>query len=341
MPVDIILSKIEQFRKLFASAGGLPVTVSQPVADGYLLTPKGFSPRAGDKPVALTIMAITHGNEVAGIEALLQVGRFLLAAPELIKVPVALVLGNTKAAAINRRFVDCDLNRSFAQDKNELWEQQRARELESLLIDTRYLLDIHQTIEPAESPFFIFSSQNHREGIPFARAVDPTLPIVSHWGKPFSADGRCTDEYVIMNGGSGITLELGQNSFDPYHVAVGFRACLTALRAVTARVAGGEWPQAGGLGEQPQHYPLELFTWGQVIDFPEGGRLDEGWVNFKPVAAGERLGEGAAGPIIAEVAGMVLFPKYLRSKTTKAPAEICRVLKAIDYGDIPDDALGD
>lgn len=339
MDKAIISTKLQQFQSLFAKAGQLPYEVTSPIDSSYLLTPKK-SPcnLPGDKPVGLTVMAITHGNEVGGIETVLQVGRFLQAVPELVKVPIALVLGNTKAAEINRRFVERDLNRSFDQDPasygdNPLWEQRRARQLETLLIQTNFLLDIHQTIEPAESPFFIFSSQNHPEGIPFARAVDPTLPIVTHWGKPFSADGRCSDEYVIRNGGSGITLELGQNSFNPYQVAIGVRATLNAIRTVAAKLSGQPWPEAEG-------YPLELFTWGQVIDFPAGGALAEGWVNFKPVAAGEVMGQSDGGPIVADVAGKVLFPKYLRARTTKAPAEICRVLTPIQLSDIPASAFG-
>lgn len=333
MDTDIISTKLQQFQSLFSDGSALPFSIEEPVPFSYLLKPATPCPK-GAKPIALTLMGIVHGNEVGGIETLLQVGRFIKAMPELVKLPIVLALGNPEAAKINRRFVERDLNRSFDQDKTELWEQQRARQLESVLIDTNYLLDIHQTIEPSESPFFIFSSQNHREGIPFARAVDPTLPIVTHWGKPFSADGRCSDEFVIRNGGSGITLELGQNSFDPYQVAVGVRACLNALRTVSAKLKGEPWPA------EVAGYPLELYTWGQVIDFPEGGRLDDGWVNFKPVAAGQALGQSSSGPIVAEGAGKTLFPKYLRSPTTKAPAEICRVLKEIALSDIPASAFG-
>lgn len=146
---------------------------------------------------------------------------------------------------------------------------------------------------------------------------------MTHWGKSFSKDGACTDEYVNQSGGVGITFELGQKGFSGYQEALGFRLALKALVAAEHKLRTGEWLEPSS--------PARVYTWAEVIDYPEGSAaLDEGWYNFRQVSKGERLGYCEDGEIIAQVSGPVLFPKYVKSANDPRPKEICRILKAVE-----------
>lgn len=72
------------------------------------------------KQTDLTIMAITHGNEVAGL-AVLAAWLDLLATKCIeLECRVALILGNLPAARQDKRFLEGDLNRSFGRDTSPL-----------------------------------------------------------------------------------------------------------------------------------------------------------------------------------------------------------------------------
>src|SRR3989344_9696648 len=57
-------------------------------------------------------------------------------------------VGNPRAAAEGKRFIDHDLNRSFGR-KRYGYEGQRATELEPMLRSADYLLDVHSTLKPS------------------------------------------------------------------------------------------------------------------------------------------------------------------------------------------------
>jgi succinylglutamate desuccinylase len=272
------------------------------------------------KPVGLTLQAVTHGNEVGGIDVLLECLRLLKQGLIQPRYPLGFVLGNIEAARANRRFVEKDLNRAFGVAANAKGEEQRARELEPLLERTQLFLDFHQTIEPTRQPFFIFP-YNPR-CYTFACALHDSIPIVTHWGGSFSKDGMCTDEYVNYRGGTGITLELGQKGFDPYHTGVGLQVALAAIQY-------GKWQCQGQTETHPPHVNTELYTWKAVIPFEEGMRLHEGLVNFQALKAGEELGRSGVHPLKAPADGWLLFPKYPRDPMAAPPKELYRILKRI------------
>ena len=194
-----------------------------------------------------------------------------------------------------------------------------------VLGESAFFIDLHQTTEPCETAFFIFpyTEQSYR----FARASESRLPIVTHWGDPFSAEGRCSDEFTLANGGVGITLELGQNGFGAYHIAAGFKAVLHSMAAASAAVAGTPLPEATSAPE--------IFTWGKIYPWPEGEvRLEEGWYNFKSVSEGQRLGWIGGKEFFAECDGRVLFPKYVRGPELQKPTELIRIMRKIDARDL-------
>lgn len=271
------------------------------------------------KSIGLTLQAITHGNEVGGILSLTECMRLLHGGVIKPEMPLAFVLGNPAAALENRRFLESDLNRSFGSKDHSSLEGQRALHLTSILKQTDYLLDFHQTIETSAQPFFIFPYTE--AGLAFAAAAHREVSIVTHWGKPFSLDGMCTDEFVNYSGGTGITIELGKKGFDPYQTSVGLHAALGAIHYVQQKLS---------LHYQPASPRSPLYTWKAIELYQEGMELNEGLYNFQPVNKGEVIGVFGGQDLTARESGWLLFPKYHRDQLAPRPREIYRIAKRIE-----------
>ena len=90
--------------------------------------------------IHLTILAVIHGNEVAGLPIVTKLLNQILSGAIRLQAPIGIALGNSEAALVGRRFIDQDLNRSFGAPVNHSREAQRARELEDLLARSQFLL---------------------------------------------------------------------------------------------------------------------------------------------------------------------------------------------------------
>ena len=321
-----ITREIEKFEQKFQSLRG-DIQIKKLAEFAYLVTPKSkkIQSKTG-KQIDLTLMAITHGNEFVGVKVLNDILDFIDQDSFELGLSVCFILGNPWAAQKNQRFLEADLNRSFARAELTAKEHHRARKLESILSNSSYLLDLHQTRERSESPFFIFPYSVG--GFRFARQISSEIPIVTHWGKPFSKSGQCTDEFVNSQGGTGITIELGQNGFDIYKIAAGFKAILRALEVVESKIYKG-------VDLEPDADP-HVFTWLDIVEFPESGdaALKPGYYNFKELPAGEEYGQKDGVPMNASADCRILFP-YYPNTTEKKSAELCRLLKKIELSDLP------
>ena len=287
------------------------------------------------KDVALTISALIHGVEIVGLAVLVELLELVTRGEFPLNVPIGISLGNLPAAHKAVRFVDRDLNRSFGRAQAVSAEEIRADELEKLFIKSEYLLDIHQVKLQIDRPFWIFPYT--KRGYEFARAIAPEVSVVTHWGRGFSDDGQCSDEWVNRQGGTGVTIELGQNGFDQEQIRRGVEVCRRAINFVSRHKSDLLHDAAG------QKYRAPLYTWGEIIPYPPTGKpvLHPGWHNFKFVQAGQSVGSFEGADIKASVAGPVLFPKYpdLRSDgtygDTPPAAELIRVLREISESELP------
>jgi succinylglutamate desuccinylase len=295
----------------------------EPVDDhGFVLRPPAAVLRK-DADVDLVFMALTHGNESGGLLVINAICDYIAKGLVRPTIAVGFILANVAAAIERRRFLDRDLNRSFGRDGGQALEHRRAREIEKLLRRARYLVDLHQTIEPSDLPFFVFAYQE--SSARFATAISPELPLVTHWGRPFSnADESCTsDEFMNRHGGIGLGIELGQKGFGIYQIAAGIKICLDAIAAVAERAAGREFPRIRDAANP-------IYTWSDIVSYPSGRvLLEEGLRNFQPMKPGQRLGWRDDEPILASRAGLLLFPKYVRSDSEPRPAELYRLLRRV------------
>lgn len=295
---------------------------------GFVLRPRG-APRAEDgRDIDLVLLALVHGDEYAGLPVLNTVCRLLDAGVIDPAATIAFVLGNVEAARAGKRFLERDLNRSFARTQTDTLEDRRAREIERVLARARFCVDLHQTIEPCDTPFFIFAYDERH--LRFAQSITTDLPVVTYRGKQFStlATGLTLYEYVAHIGSVGIAVELGQKGFGFYSEAVGLKAALGAIATMKALAAGNDLPALSDTANP-------LYTWQAVIPYPEGeAALDDGLVNFQIITRGQRLGMSGHEPIVAPANGALLFPKYLRSPGQPRPPELYRLMRRVRLAEL-------
>ncbi len=332
----IIADEIDRFNS-FPKKVASHLAVEAVCEHGFVVKPRTSGTRpATNKKFGLTMLGLTHGNEFAGVAVLNNVLALINSGVVKLEIPVVFVLGNPWAALENKRFLERDLNRSFCRVENMLHEEKRADVLEGILKDTAFLVDFHQVSRPSDRPFFIFPYTKPSYG--FARAISPAMTMVTHWGDSFSSEGMCTDEFVNLEGGTGISIELGQNGFDVYQVAVGTESAVKAIYTAN-RVLKGAVLDPFSLGSSANRG--ELYSWAEIIKWPDAGIIDlkEGWTNFGAVKTGETLGTIDGRPIIVREAGRILFPKYLthaeQLQLTTRPSELCRIMKPIAVSDLP------
>lgn len=282
------------------------------------------------KPIVLSLQALTHGNELGGIESLLEFLQVLKSGLVQPVISLAFILGNPSAALANRRFLDYDLNRSFAQTGQGNREERRARILEPLLGQSSFFIDYHQTIEATQKPFFIFPYTP--SSMALATHLHSSIPIVTHWGTSFSGDGKCSDEYVNYKGGTGLSIELGQKGFNPYQAALGLQLALAGVGYASNHIAGQSL-------ESEIRATNEIYTWKAIERYEAGMRLDEGLVNFQAVKAGEPLGQKNGQVLRALADGWLLFPKYSRDPLAPPPKELYRIVKRIQAEELGKDGV--
>lgn len=318
---------VERFNDLSLSL--MKHTGGEKLAEHVYLFGSELSDR--EKPVPYTVSAIVHGNEIGGIASLNTFLELMLSKTIDFKIPFLAFLGNVEAATRGVRFVERDMNRSFNMNDFATHEARRAKEIEPFLLKSEFYLDIHQTKRPSKFGFFIFPYQ--KSSFDFARAMLPAQPIVTHWGSSFSSEGMCSDEFVNKRGGTGLTLELGQNGVDPYHVALGFQCIMAGYKVASSQVLGLDIAHAGRVGQLG-----DIYTWEQVVSYPEQGvvSLDEGWDNFSPIKQGQRMGTAGSQPFYAPASGYMIFPNYTPLVAgARRPAELYRIMKVVSAEELP------
>ncbi|MCJ8276758.1 MAG: succinylglutamate desuccinylase/aspartoacylase family protein, partial [Bdellovibrionales bacterium] len=92
----------------------------------------------------IAIVGGTHGNEPVGLEVIRLLGENT---PNNILHQYKTFQGNPKAYELQKRFVDCDLNRAFGpKGTRQGYEKQRAEELDELIGGKFDLcIDLHTT----------------------------------------------------------------------------------------------------------------------------------------------------------------------------------------------------
>lgn len=323
--LDEQLHAFEQFAAR-TELGGL--VVQRQGSHQFVLRPPG-GPDAPDAPIDLVLMALTHGDERGGLAVLNAVCGAIDRGEIRERISLGFVLANVAAARAGVRFLERDMNRCYGRSELGTAEDRRAREIEPTLRRARHCIDLHQTIEPTLTPFFVAAF--HPRSLSFACAIDTTIPIVTHWGGAFSASagaGCTSDEFVQRTAEAGVSIELGRKGFDVAQCEAGTAVCTRAI-AVVADMARGRPLCELSAVSNPIH------SWAEVVLYPPGDvQLTPGLKNFQTIAAGETLGLHDGVALTSSQGGTLLFPKYVARSQAVKPAELYRLLRRCDVEEL-------
>jgi len=255
---------------------------------------------------AVVFQAITHGDEVGALPALIGVMRELAAGRLRFGGRAHFVLGNPEAALKGTRFVERDLNRVFVDDAPESLEARRAQALMPILDDCELFIDFHQTSQPARRPFYSFPWRE--DWAAWTRALGgDTAWTTRPAGAIFVPGMRCTDEYVRDRGAMGMTLELGQSGFTPMAARRAREEMLTAMSLLDALATDATSLEAAAAARPAP----DCFAVVHVEPFGDPAMaLAPGWSSFAPLREGQPLGASSAPALEAAADGEMLFPVY-------------------------------
>jgi len=269
-----------------------------------------------NKDVDICFVGLTHGDEVIGLTIINEILSLISSGNLELKERIAFVLANVPAALEQKRYLEKDLNRAFCVEQPTLKEEILAKNLEPLFARSKYIFDIHQTIQPSRSPFFIFEYFNKRQ-IELLNLIDQNLPLIISL-ETFSQDGLGIEEFAKPLGGITLTVELGEKGFHDEQKNHGVNICLRALKAVRQMSAGTTDYNLTNLAGR-------AYTWGYVGRYNDSlATLDRGWVNMSSVDAGQRLGMNGDEIIRAPYAGKIMFPKY--NQPTNREIDLFRIV---------------
>jgi predicted deacylase len=220
------------------------------------------------------VMGAVHGNERLGAEVITMLRREIT--PESLSGTLTLVLGNPAAYAIDRRFVDNDLNRLFGPDHGQLaqkdpamltTEEKRALELAPLLQGADYLLDIHCTIKPSVPFVYCEATPRH---VALARLFESQY-IVSPAAEGHVIDLHASsDNFVDAHGGVGLTYEAG------WHKQPSALADVVAKTYNFLRVVGS----LEGTPANPSSEPIHLEIYETIIPQDADFKFEKDFSNF-------------------------------------------------------------
>ncbi len=254
----------------------------------------------------LLVAFMVHGDEFGSIPAIVDWVRDLQVQGLPFEGELTVVLGNSKAAKLQRRCFEADLNRVFNPEAKDSFEKRRAEELKPLLREADLFIDLHQTISPSELPFYVFSF--HEPSILWARALGASEVLVTHQGS-YSEGNMGTDEFAMEFGVPSMTFEAFERGFSEE----AYRASAKILDKAVKLFSLLDPKNLEYLRiEADKEKPLRLFHRSYSETFSDlKMKLRPGLKNFTSVVKGEVLGErGDRSPLFCPSSGYLLFPKY-------------------------------
>ncbi len=276
----------------------------------------------GGDPAGPTLIAVgsIHGNEPAGVEALLTISPQLAPLENRMRGRVYLIAGNTRAYNRDIRYIDRDLNRSWTRNNLGVLGMKRVPEvsecrelneinslLDSILITARsevYVLDLHST---------------SAKGIPFATVGDTLrnrrfarkFPVTILLGIEEQLEGTML-EYLNNTGAVTLGFEGGSHDSDETienHAALAWLAMVNAGILAEQDVPDLEGHRYRLAGGRVSPRIVEV-RYREAIKNGDEFEMLRGFNNFDPVTKGQILAKNCAGLIRASESGLILMPLY-------------------------------
>ena len=284
----------------------------------------------GKHDLHCVLTSVVHGNEVGSLPGICQLVEDIQTGKISFGGRLSILLGNVAACKEGKRFLESDLNRAFSDTPPDTAEGRRATQMKSILHSANLHVDFHQTILASDKPFWIFPY--HQAGLQWAQYMDVATDLVTRSpNKVFSADGRCCDEYVRLQGNPAITLEMGQAELTPEAQEWTYRASTRALAGLDALATQSATLEE--LASQGASLECHEIVFQQKFEKPEM-RLRDGLVNFIPIVQGEVMGVNHdGGELISPINGRLLFPNFPKRDENgvalKHPKELYCLIQAL------------
>ena len=268
----------------------------------------------------LIVVGSVHGNEPAGVQALLEIANVLPEMTADLNGRVYLLAGNTRALPQRVRFIDRDLNRSWTREcisrigSDELLDISEGRDLteidrllDSILItakDEVYILDLHST---------------SASGVPFATVGDTLrnrtfaqkFPVTILLGIEEQLEGTMLEH---LNNAGAVTLGFEGGQHDSPET-IRSHAALVWLALVNSGILdAGKVPDYSAkrellaAGKRGPHV-VEV-RYRKAISPDDGFDMLPGFNNFDRISEGQVLASTRRGPVRATESGVILMPLY-------------------------------
>lgn len=266
--------------------------------------------------IDLLITGLVHGNEVIGIEVINHILDYYLKNKNL-EINLGFLLCNIEAAKKEVRFIESDLNRSFSVEKISTLEQSRAFEITKIVDQADFVFDLHQTIEPSLTPFFVM--EHRHELIERAHQLMPQFPIVTFGAGGFSHSGKTMLEYASSVGTQAMVIECGQKGFSKDLSSQVATACIDLVQNLKRKII---------------HKPKNISVLHLISSIPNRGNthLVPGLVSYLPFTQGQVLAYEGDLEIKAPFDGRLVFPSY--GDKARTNHELCNLGRVINYTEI-------
>ncbi len=300
--------------------------ISAATDSGGLDVPRVLGRVEGPEPgPTLIVVGGLHGNEPAGVKALLRVlPRLAADAQGIARGRVVGLAGNRKALAAKRRYLVHDLNRYWLPERVESLRAAREEgaslddedlELAELdheilrLLETAtgkvYLLDMHTTSGP-KLPFATLDDSLRNRPFAFAFPVPVVLGLEEELAGTLSIH---VETLGVITAGFESGMHDAPESVDRAEAAIWI-----ALEAAGVLDAGSYRQVEAArrsLAEESAGLPEVVeIRHRHAITPADGFRMDPGYENFQPVTVAEKLGGDHQGPITSPLSGLMLMPLY-------------------------------
>lgn len=281
---------------------------------------------SGNKPGPLFVcIGGMHGNEPAGVNAILLVLKMLEVEP--VTNPIFSfcgtfvgLLGNPKAYQSRVRFIDQDMNRSWSRNISNGHPNKSTEEIAISSI-IGIINDLTDQYHPTEIIFLDLHTTSSTGGIFSIISEDPKslllaqeihAPII----KGFLRELEGTSLHYINNENikipvTGLAFEAG-NHDEPLSVNRAIAAVICSLRAAGCVTAGHvESRHVEILKEYSKNLPgLTKLIYRHKVNEDDQFKMQPNYKNFQPIAKEEILAYDKRGPVKSPFDGLILLPLY-------------------------------
>lgn len=122
----------------------------------------------------ILLVIATHGNEKIGLKVAKEIKKLNI--DNLI-----IQVGNEGALKLNKRYIDQDLNRSFAGKENGNYEEKRAFELTPIIKSANLVIDIHSTTSDIKDTLIV--DRINKKTLECIKSIQPKYAVVMEKSK--------------------------------------------------------------------------------------------------------------------------------------------------------------